>query len=162
MVGHRPVKMPAPNTVDLLLVYDKPAAEYVSGEGLTLEEHGAINIAAMNKILTTTDIDTNVWFRLVGTYTLEVAAPLIDDALEYGLAGVESGWEMVHDERNRVGADVVIIVSAKRNKEGLAYFFTPTQIKNNSSWANSRAYSFRSIQTPRRKVPPYAAYRPIK
>ena len=137
MVGHRPVKMPAPNTVDLLIVYDKPSAEFISDAGQTLEEHAAIRIARMNRILTTTDIDTNVWFRLVGVYALDVAAPSVYAAMDLVRIGTAEGWTEVSDVRDRVGADVVLAVAHQHDADGYARWCNPEGIRNGSAaaWA---------------------------
>ena len=135
MEGTRPLTPPAPNTVDLLIVFDKPSAEYALGTGVTLEEFAARNVAKMNYILTRTDIDTNVWFRLAGVYPIEATAASHTDAMGKGQQSSAPGWEMVHAARERVGADVVI--SLYHGAEGMAYRCTPGGIKNGSeaAWA---------------------------
>ena len=142
MVGHRPVKMPAPNTVDLLLVYDPNAVDYALEHYATVEEHAAHNVAVMNQALTTTDIDTNVWFRIAGIYQIDVAAAHVDDALKR-LNGEVSGWEQVASERERVGADVVLGVVYSNSNYGLANWCSPAEIMNgggaNYAFAGVRA-----------------------
>ena len=137
MVGHRPVKMPAPNTVDLLIVYDKPSAEFILDAGQTLEEHAAVRIARMNRILTTTDIDTNVWFRLAGVYTLNVAAPSVYAAMDLVRIGTAEGWTEVSEVRDSVGADVVLAVAHEHDADGYARWCNPEGIRNGSAaaWA---------------------------
>lgn len=142
MVGHRPVKMPAPATVDLLLVYDPNAVDYATNHYATVEEHAAHNVAVMNQALTTTDIDTNVWFRIAGIYEIDVAAANVDDALKR-LNGTVAGWEQVASERERVGADVVLGVIYSNSNYGLANWCSPTEIINgggaNYAFAGVRA-----------------------
>lgn len=138
MVGHRPVKMPAPNTVDLLLVYDPNAVAYATNHYSSVEEHAAHNVAVMNQALTTTDIDTNVWFRIAGIYQVDVAADNVDDALDR-LNGKVSGWEQVASERERVGADVVLGVVYSKSNYGLANWCSPSAIMNGSAAGSAKA-----------------------
>ena len=137
MEGHRPVKMPAPATVDLLLVYDTNAVNYALEHYATVEEHAAYSVAEMNRALTTTDIDTNVWFRIAGIYPITNAVESVDAAMELGKEGVAPGWELVHEVRDNVGADVVLSVVMTNCNYGLAYRCDPTGIKNKTeaSWA---------------------------
>ena len=138
MEGHRPVKMPAPATVDLLLVYDPNAVDYATNHYATVEEHAAHNVAVMNQALTTTDIDTNVWFRIAGIYEIDVAADNVDDALDR-LNGKVSGWEQVASERERVGADVVLGVVYSKSNYGLANWCSPSAIMNGSAAGSAKA-----------------------
>ena len=134
--GTRPLTSPAPHTVDLLIVFDKPSADYaLNTAGVSLEEFAARNVAKMNYILTRTDIDTNVWFRLAGVYPIEATAANHTDAMSKGQQSSAPGWEMVHAARDRVGADVVI--SLYDGAEGMAYRCTPAGIKSGSEavWA---------------------------
>ena len=133
MVGHRPVKMPAPNTVDLLLVYDTNAVNYALEHYATVEEHAAHNVAEMNRALTTTDIDTNVWFRIAGIYQVDVAAANVDDALAKLNSGTAEGWDQVNAMRDQVGADVVLGVVYSTSNYGLANWCSPTSIMNGNS-----------------------------
>ena len=137
MEGTRPVSNPAPCSVDVLLVYDKNAANYVRGLGMSLEEHGARGVAVMNSALIPTEIDTNVWFRLVGVYPIDVAAQHVDAAMALAQAGTAPGWDTVHDERDRVGADIVLSVVYTNSNYGLAYRCNPAGIRNGSEapWA---------------------------
>ena len=143
MVGHRPVKMPAPNTVDLLLVYDPNAVAYATSHFATVEEHAAHNVAVMNRALTTTDIDTNVWFRIAGIYQVDVAAAHVDDALSKLNSGTAEGWDQVNAMRDQIGADIVLGVVYTNSNYGLANWCSPTAIMNgsaaNSAFAGVRA-----------------------
>ena len=133
MVGHRPVKMPAPSTVDLLLVYDPNAVAYATNHYSTIEEHAAHNVAVMNQALTATDIDTNVWFRIAGIYQVDVAAAHVDDALSKLNSGTAEGWGQVNAMRDQVGADVVLGVVYTNSNYGLANWCSPTSIMNGNS-----------------------------
>ena len=133
MVGSRPVKMPAPATVDLLLVYDPNAVDYATNHYATVEEHAAHNVAEMNRALTTTDIDTNVWFRIAGIYQVDVAAAHVDDALSKLNSGTAEGWGQVNAMRDQVGADVVLGVVYTNSNYGLANWCSPTSIMNGNS-----------------------------
>ena len=143
MVGHRPVKMPAPSTVDLLLVYDPNAVAYATNHYSTIEEHAAHNVVVMNQALTATDIDTNVWFRIAGIYQVDVAAAHVDDALSKLNSGTAEGWGQVNAMRDQVGADVVLGVVYTNSNYGLANWCSPTAIMNgsaaNSAFAGVRA-----------------------
>ena len=143
MVGSRPVKMPAPNTVDLLLVYDPNAVNYATNRYATVEEHAAHNVAVMNQALTTTDIDTNAWFRIAGIYQVDVAAANVDDALAKLNSGTAEGWDQVNAMRDQVGADVVLGVVYTDSNYGLANWCSPTEIMNgggaNYAFAGVRA-----------------------
>ena len=143
MVGSRPVKMPAPNTVDLLLVYDPNAVNYATNHYATVEEHAAHNVAVMNQALTTTDIDTNAWFRIAGIYQVDVAAANVDDALAKLNSGTAEGWDQVNAMRDQVGADVVLGVVYTNSNYGLANWCSPAEIMNgggaNYAFAGVRA-----------------------
>ena len=143
MVGSRPVKMPAPNTVDLLLVYDPNAVAYATNHYATVEEHAAHNVAVMNQALTTTDIDTNAWFRIAGIYQVDVAAANVDDALAKLNSGTAEGWDQVNAMRDQVGADVVLGVVYTNSNYGLANWCSPAEIMNgggaNYAFAGVRA-----------------------
>ena len=143
MVGHRPVKMPAPSTVDLLLVYDPNAVAYATNHYSTIEEHAAHNVAVMNQALAATDIETNVWFRIAGIYQVDVAAAHVDDALSKLNSGTAEGWGQVNAMRDQVGADVVLGVVYTNSNYGLANWCSPTAIMNgsaaNSAFAGVRA-----------------------
>ena len=143
MVGSRPVKMPAPNTVDLLLVYDPNAVDYATNHYATVEEHAAHNVAVMNQALTTTDIDTNAWFRIAGIYQVDVAAANVDDALAKLNSGTAEGWDQVNAMRDQVGADVVLGVVYTNSNYGLANWCSPAEIMNgggaNYAFAGVRA-----------------------
>ena len=143
MVGHRPVKMPAPSTVDLLLVYDPNAVAYATNHYSTIEEHAAHNVAVMNQALASTDIETNVWFRIAGIYQVDVAAAHVDDALSKLNSGTAEGWGQVNAMRDQVGADVVLGVVYTNSNYGLANWCSPTAIMNgsaaNSAFAGVRA-----------------------
>ena len=129
MEGTRPLTPPAPNTIDVLLVYDRIATEYVTNDlGMTLQEHGARGVATMNTFLIPTELDTNFWFRLVGVHNVEVSSTI---QAAYGSAreGV-NGWECVNAMRERVGADVVLTVVNAGGLGGLAYRCGPSGIRN--------------------------------
>lgn len=139
MEGTRPLTNPAPCTVDLLLVYDTNAVNYVKGLNMSLEEHAARSVAVMNQALIPTDIDTNVWFRVAGIYPIEVAADHVDDALNKLNAGTAPGWEMVRTVRDRVGADVVLAVVYSKSNYGLANWCSPASIRNGNAAGSAYA-----------------------
>ena len=114
----RPAAPPAPNTIDLLYVLDKPSREYIEEtKNMSLDEFFARETAFMNEMLCRTDMDTNFWFRMVGVYPLDVQAQEVSPMLGRVKNSSEPGFELVNEVRNRVGADIVFSVA--RNGGGI-------------------------------------------
>ena len=120
---NRPVAPPAPNTIDLLYVLDRPSREYIENtKNMSMEEFFAKSTALMNQMLCPTDMDTNFWFRMVGVYPLDVQAQEVSPMLARSKNSSEPGFELVNEMRNRVGADIVFSVARKGGGiGGLAY-----------------------------------------
>ena len=115
---NRPVAPPAPNTIDLLYVLDRPSREYIENtKNMSMEEFFAKSTALMNQMLCPTDMDTNFWFRMVGVYPLDVQAQEVSPMLARSKNSSEPGFELVNEMRNRVGADIVFSVA--RNGGGI-------------------------------------------
>ncbi len=115
---NRPVAPPAPNTIDLLYVLDRPSREYIENtKNMPMEEFFAKSTALMNQMLCRTDMDTNFWFRMVGVYPLDVQAQEVSPMLARSKNSSEPGFELVNEMRNRVGADIVFSVA--RNGGGI-------------------------------------------
>ena len=114
----RPAAPPAPHTIDILYVLDKPSREYIEGaKNMSLDEFFARETAFMNEMLCRTDMDTNFWFRMVGVYPLDVQAQEVSPMLGRCKNSSEPGFELVNEVRNRVGADIVFSVA--RNGGGI-------------------------------------------
>ena len=130
--GTRPATSPAPHTIDVLLVYDSASTDYVANTlGESLEVHGAKGVAKMNEFLIPTDLDTNFWFRLVGTYSIN-AEGTVENGFGKAKNSSESGWECVNDVRERLGADIVLTVVCKsdRGLGGLSFRNYPDWIRD--------------------------------
>ena len=115
---NRPVAPPAPNTIDILYVLDKPSREYIENtKNMSMDEFFAKSTAFMNQMLCPTDMDTNFWFRMVGVCPLDVQGQEVSPMLARSKNSSEPGFELVNEMRNRVGADIVFSVA--RNGGGI-------------------------------------------
>ncbi len=135
------------NVVDMLVAYDKPAANWAKQNG------GITNLAQqcvsrMNTALANNGLSSLFRFRLVGVAAVEANG---NGNLDQTLDAVSSGtgnWAPIKTMRDTVGADIVstmIDTGSAYGTTGLGFSLTGTSSSRIASFANS-AYNVISVR----------------
>ncbi|MCQ2389783.1 MAG: zinc-dependent metalloprotease [Kiritimatiellae bacterium] len=107
-------------TIDVLFVYDKSAQDWLSDAGVSPSELTASSVEKLNRVMANSGISSAGDFRSVGELlvpssgTGDVVSMLTDVVCDNtGKGHVRDGydWDKVHQYREKVGADVVCVLT---------------------------------------------------
>lgn len=98
--------------VDILIVYDETAAQYVNKIGDSLEDFANAQVDKMNLVIGNTGLNSLFKFRMRGVLTLQTTlGGDLNQALEFVSENYEVNGvrvtEAIYNKRNEVGADIV-------------------------------------------------------
>ena len=107
------VVAPAPVTVDIMVVFDNGAREWVeqSAKYSSITNFAIAQVTKMNQVLGNTGIDNAFWYRLVDVMTVDTRMNAIDNNIlttikESADSGI-GAWGEVKTRRDACGADLV-------------------------------------------------------
>lgn len=115
----------AGTTIDLLVAYDRTAADYVAASGQTAESFAAQEIARMNEVVRNSKLDSYFTFRLVGVCSVGAAvadAGGADSGFGGSLVKLVAGtgaWRDVYAARDTYGADIVVTLTDTGSTSGI-------------------------------------------
>ena len=115
----------AGTTIDLLVAYDRTAADYVAASGQTVESFAAQEIARMNEVVRNSKLDSYFTFRLVGVCS--VGAAVADEGsseagFQNALHKLKAGtgaWKTANAARETYGADIVVTLTDTGSTSGI-------------------------------------------
>ena len=111
---------PVANEVDVLIVFDKTAVKYLNAQKRTLYDFAESQIAKMNVALANSGLADDFKVTLCGAYAADFDVTRdcgsskherLDYAAMLAAAGEDNAWQAIRDERDRVGADIVMILA---------------------------------------------------
>ena len=121
---------PVENEVDVLVVFDKTAVEWLDSQNRTCADFAASQVGKMNAALANSGLSNDFKVTLCGTYEadFDVTRDCGDDedevlsvAIEEAVDGSRSVWKSIRAERDRVGADIVVILANTQPEKELGY-----------------------------------------
>ena len=110
---------PVTNEIDILVVFDKSARRYLSKVGRGKQEYAESQVAKMNLALSNSGLGDEFAVKLVGVmdgdFDVTKDSGNDDDSylsktLELAAGSGLEKWKSLRSERNRLGADVVVIL----------------------------------------------------
>ena len=110
---------PVADEIDILVVFDKSAMLRLARIECSAETFAAEQIAKMNGVLTNSGLSGDFRVTLAGVFKADFditrdcgrnANDFLYKALEYTCERTTSEWKAIRDERDRVGADTVVLL----------------------------------------------------
>ena len=135
---------PAPVSIDMMLVFDNGAREWISGRseyGGCITNFAIAQVAKMNTVLENTGLHTNFWYRLVGVMTVDATMTAItQDSTATLKNGADSGsgpYGEVKTRRDACGADCVSLIIDTGSKTGTTGIGYTTKGTNSDRWTTA-------------------------
>ena len=133
---------PAPVSIDVMLVFDNGAREWISGRGEyggSITNFAIAQVTRMNGVLVNTGLHTNFWYRLVDVMAVDARITQISadstTALKSGADSGEGPYGEVKTRRDACGADCVSLIVDTGGKTGTTGVGYITKGTNAGSWA---------------------------
>ena len=121
---------PVGNEIDILVVFDQTAADYLVTQDLTMEAFAASQIAKMNAALENSGLSGDFKMALGGVYksslsVLKDCGSDPDSYLNVAINRMDSSsaapWKAIRTERDRIGADLVVMLANTQPSEEPEY-----------------------------------------
>ena len=135
---------PAPVSIDMMLVFDNGAREWISGRseyGGCITNFAVAQVARMNAVLENTGLQTNFWYRLVEVMAVDAnMASITQNSLSTLKDGADSGegpYGEVKTRRDACGADCVSLIIDTGSKTGTTGVGYTTKGTNAERWATA-------------------------
>ena len=119
---------PVKNEVDVLVVLDRSAVEWLHSQNRTCADFAASQVGKMNAALANSGLANDFKVTLCGTYeadfdvTRDCGADedeVLSVAIEEAVDSSRSVWKSIRAERDRVGADIVVILANTQPEKDL-------------------------------------------
>ena len=111
---------PVTNEIDVLVVFDATASSWLASQGRTRRAFAAAQIAKMNAALANSGLAGDFKVALGGVFAADFDVTKdcgrskydrLENALLLAVAGDAAPWAAIRDERERCGADVVMLLA---------------------------------------------------
>lgn len=111
---------PVTNEIDVLVVFDTTAISWLNSQRRMAEEFAAAQVAKMNVALANSGLAGDFSVALCGTFNADFSITkdcgrnryeTLSVALDYVTGSRLDAWAAIRDERERLGADVVVILA---------------------------------------------------
>lgn len=134
---------PAPVTVDIMLVFDDGAREWLekSAKYSSMTNFAMAQVTKMNLALRNTGLHTNFWFRLVDVAAVDGRWTKIDETIlqeiRTGIMSRSGVWSGIAERREKCGADLVSLIIDTGSSYGITGIGYITHGTDYTTWVNT-------------------------